>query len=384
MHIITSLDAGGAEAMLFRLLGRFDCDIADICVVSLKDEGVYGEKIRNIGAQVECVGLERALKAPSALLKLMRIIQRHKPDIVQTWMYHADLIGGLAAFFLGRIPLAWGIHHSIPNRKYDKKSTMHIARACSFLSKRVPSKIVCSSISAKNCHVVFGYNHSKMTVITNGVDTAEFMPDSEARMRLRRLTGLRDDDFVVGFPARFHPIKGHQVFLKAASMIAKSNADVKLLLCGEGVSSSNIELQSMINKVGIEDRVIMLGVFDDMKSYFAGIDTMAMTSYSESFPLTLIEAMSCGVPCVVTDVGDCAEIVGESGFVTPVGDSDASAKAICKILNMRVEDRSALGSAARRRVKENYAIDITVDKYRDLYREMIEANNMSRRISRNC
>jgi glycosyltransferase involved in cell wall biosynthesis len=373
MHIITSLDAGGAEAMLAQLLTRFNCDHNETFVVSLKGEGIYGDNIREIGAHVASISFSRSFPDPRSLLKLMSLVRRYKPDIVQTWMYHADLIGGLTAFILGRIPLAWSIHHSMPNREYDKKSTLLIARMCAILSKIVPVQIVCSSNAAKKGHEKFGYDNSKMTVITNGVDTSKFKPDLDARARLRKLACLGRDDFVVGFPARFHPIKGHQMFLQAASTVAKCNANIKYILCGDGVAPINMELQSIISNLGLEDRVVMLGVFDDMKSFFAGIDAMAITSHSESFPLTLIEAMSCGVPCVTTDVGDCAEIVGETGFVTAVGDSEATAKAIIRIMNMDIVNRNTLGMAARRRVENNYAIDITVDKYRALYKKMIES-----------
>jgi glycosyltransferase involved in cell wall biosynthesis len=369
-HVITDLDTGGAEMMLCKLVAASNRNRFEHEVVSLTNIGAIGDKIRALGIPVSTLGMKRGAPDPRGVTRLAAILRRRKPDALQTWMYHADLVGGLAAYYTGRIPVAWGVHNSSLEPGKIKRSTILTARVCALLSRSLPERIICCSDAAKNVHARLGYAAEKMIVIPNGFDSMDFRPDPGARDSLRRELGLPSDTALVGLVARFDPQKDHKNFIGAASLVSSRRPDVRFVLCGDKVNRDNCELTGWISAAGLGQECILLGLRDDVPRIMAALDVAALSSCSDAFPNVVGEAMACGVPCAVTGGGGAAFIVGDAGRIAPPRNPAALADAILELIGMEPEQRRELGEAARRRIQENFNLNTVVEKYEKLYSEI--------------
>ena len=334
------------------------------------DHGLLIPKIQALGIPVHSLGMRRGVPSPLAILRLARWLWQHHPDVIQTWMYHADLVGCLAARLIGRIPVSWGIRHSDLSPEGNSSLTLHTVKICAMLSRWLPARIVCCSEASRRVHVEAWYAAEKMVVIPNGFDIDTFMPDIAARNSIRKELAIPDDASVIGMVARFHPIKDHHNFVRAAKILYQTRSNVHFVLCGRGVSWDSERLVAWIDEAGIRNRFHLLGLRDDMSSITAAFDIATLTSFGEAFPNVVGEAMSCAVPCVVTDVGDMAHIVGETGMVVPPRNPEALAEAWGKMLDLGPEGRYRLGMAARERVKENFSLPKIVDWYQNVFEEL--------------
>jgi glycosyltransferase involved in cell wall biosynthesis len=368
--LITGLYVGGAEMMLYRLLTRLDRAKFKPQVVSLMDLGPVSEKIRALGIPVRALGMSPGMPNPLAVLNLVRWLQSDKPDVIQTWMYHADLLGSIAAKLAGNIAVSWNIRHSDLSPTESKRLTRVAAKICARLSRWAPRKIVCCSESARDVHAAVGYASDKMVVIPNGYDLDTCRPDPAARRSVRIELGLSETTPIIGLVARFDPQKDHRTFLSAAGLLHRDMPDVHFMLCGNQITKQNIELMKWINDAGIEDQCHLLGYRDDIPRIHAAFDIASLSSCTEAFPNVVAEAMGCGIPCVVTDVGDAALIVGETGLVVPPRDPTMLADAWRTLLNMDRATRIQLGLAARQRVIENYNLPQIVSCYERLFEEL--------------
>ena len=246
-------------------------------------------------------------------------------------------------------------------------------RLCAWLSNCMPVHIICCSEASRGIHEALGYDICKMSVIGNGVDFTAFSPDRTAGAKIRSVAGLQPDVPLIGMVARFHPQKDHQNFIRAAAILSDSHPNVQFLLCGEGVEPSNITLSNWISDEGIGARVHLLGERSDIKAVHNSLNIATLSSsYGEGFPNVLAEAMACGVPCVATDIGDSAIIVGEGGSVVPPSNPVALAAAWAEILEGDVDFRTALGTAARHRVLQNFRLEDVVDRYQKLYEDVLQ------------
>jgi glycosyltransferase involved in cell wall biosynthesis len=242
-------------------------------------------------------------------------------------MYHANLVGALAVRMAGHVPVVWGIHHSALDPRVDKRRTMLVNRACAFLSRKLPARIVCCSEASLRIHKELGYAAEKLEVIPNGFDLERVKPDPTARVSVREELGIPADALTVGIAARFHPHKDHRNFVRAAARLHKQMPEIHFLLCGLGITWQNSQLVEWIEAAGVRDRFHLLGLRRDMPRLFAGMDIATTASRSEAFPIAIGEAMACGTPCVVTNVGDSALIVGETGSVVAPGSGRQASRA---------------------------------------------------------
>ncbi|MBU1705935.1 glycosyltransferase, partial [Patescibacteria group bacterium] len=312
LHVITGLNVGGAEMMLYNLASEQQKNGLNTGVVSLGEGGEIKEKLEKIGVPVVDLGMSRFFPNPVKFWRLIRIIKQARPDVIQTWMYHANLIGGLAGKLAG-VSVVWGIHHTSLDPKTNKRLTLVIARVGAFFSALIPRKIVYCSREARRVHEEFGYYQEQGEVINNGFALSEFYPDLSARDKLRRELGMTDDVPVIGLVGRWHPLKDHASFVVAAKFLTEKIPSAQFVLCGSDITWENAELAAMIQGVGLRNNFHLLGPRNDMRAIMNALDVCSLTSKAEAFPLVLGEAMACGVPCAVTDVGDCAQIVGDTG-----------------------------------------------------------------------
>jgi len=371
-HIITGLNTGGAEMMLYMLLLKADKSRFSANVISLTNIGPVGEKIQKLGIPVIALGMYAKAPNPWAIVRIGSYLRQISTDVVQTWMYHADLIGGVAARLAGKIPVVWGIHHTTLKPNSDKQSTILVAKTCSKLSKWIPARIVCCAKISRSLHVSLGYDEQKMLVIPNGFDLERFCPNKTAYREIREELGIPEETLLIGLVGRFHPQKGYRTFVEAAARLHTRHPYVHFVLCGNDITWENRDLVRWIDSAGIREQCHLLGHRDDIPWIQASLDIGSTSaSHGEAFPLVIGEAMACGVPCVVTDVGDSALIVDDTGIVVPPKDPDAMTQAWEKIILLGRNGRFQLGKRARQRIRENFDLNIIVRRYEKLYDSVV-------------
>jgi glycosyltransferase involved in cell wall biosynthesis len=370
-HLITELNMGGAERMLEKLVSRMDRKRFRSIVVSMTDIGPIGEKIIADRIPVFNLGMVSGRFNLIRTVKFFRFLRRESVDIIQSWLYHADLLGLVVGKLVGVRRIVWGIRCSDMDFRNYRALTSLIVKVNSKLSFMTNS-IVVNSVMGKKVHQKIGYRKKKMIVIPNGFDTEKFYPDKTAKKFLLDQMGLLNDTILIGIVARWDPMKDHENFLKAACVLAEKEASVHYIMVGLGVDSENQRIRSFMNNSILKDRLHLLGLRKDVARIMAALDIVSSSSaYGEGFSNTLGEAMACGVPCVVTDVGDSARIVGDTGRVVPPKDPQALANAWKGLIDIGQEGRHSLGLLARKRIKEHFEISKVVKQYEELYTSLV-------------
>lgn len=377
LHLITTfVDVGGAERALYNLVSRLDRERFEPVVMCLVDYGRdwrLWEQLETSGIPVYCVGIQPTRPPPvSAAWRLIKMVREINPNLIQGWMAHGNLAGAFAATFLpSRVPLLWSIRGAFDLER-DKKLTVAVIRMGALLSAR-PDRILYVSRAGAKEHEAIGYRADRRLVIPNGFDHEQLLPDTEARASVRAELGLTEETPLIGLIARYHPVKDHANFLDAASLLTAQGFNAHFLLAGYGVDYSNKELSSKVSTLNLRERVRLLGNRGDIIRVTAALDVASSTSWGEGFSNVIGEAMSCGVPCVVTDVGDSAWIVGETGWVVPPRDPVALSEAWGAALRMGRGARTELGERARARIATNFSLDETIRQYEELYTEVIDS-----------
>ena len=372
MHVITGLGTGGAEMMLSKLVCAGDSLRFEPVVVSLTDEGTLGQIIRGYGAPIYTIGMQRGGVSVVKLVQLARLIKKLKPDLIQGWMYHANIAAFCARAIVGlRTPLLWNIRHTPHDLGTEKRLTAVLIRLGALLSS-MPARVIYNSHVSLKRHEELGFRSGNSLVIPNGFDMASFCHSSAKRDHARIMLDIPVNAQVIGHVARFHPMKDHQGFLRAAAQVAMRIPNVRFVLAGKDVSLNNSLLRGWIDGLGLGERVMLLDERTDLSDLLPSFDMLCLSSaWGEGFPNIIGEAMACGLPCVTTDVGDAGMIVGETGRVVRPGDPEAFADACCDLLDLTPAIRQAQGEAARQRVVENFSLDAIVDHYQLLYENVL-------------
>lgn len=341
------------------------------CVISLTTLGDIGPRLQAAGIAVHAVGMRRGMPNLGALISLVRLLRQFRPQVVHTWLYHANLLGGLAARLAGVRSILWGIHGSNLDPAVNRPSTMLVMRACARLSRWLPQRIACVAARARDAHARAGYDATRMVVIPNGFDLKRFYPDPEARSALRRELGLPAHAPLVGMIGRFDAQKNHRGFCDALAGVLAARPDVYVVLVGQNIDAANTELAGWLSAAGVAQNCKLLGLRSDIPRVTAALDVLALPSIGEAFPNVVGEAMACGVPCAVTDVGDTAAIVGGLGRVVPPGDMAGLAEAILALLSQSPAERDALAQQLRNDVLRRFDISSVARRYEAEYRSML-------------
>ncbi len=369
LHVITGLSTGGAEMMLFKLLTVSHGNHCQ-AVISLKDEGTIGPRIRELGVPVYSLGMQRGTLNPFRALPMISIARRFDPQLIQGWMYHGNLMASLAGVAMRHAtPVIWDVQQSIAKVASYGQMTAAVIRLGAKVSKH-PSTIIYASKTGAKQHEDLGFHPRRQVIIPNGIDCQAFHPDHACAQEIRDELGFGSDTVLVGQVARFHPMKDHAGFLRAAGLVARRYPKARFVLIGTNVTIKQPALRQVIAEQQLQDRVALLGERSDTTRLTAGLDIACSPSaWGEAFSLAIGEAMACGIPCVVTDVGDSAHIVADTGLSVPPSDPRALAQAIGRLIEAGSEHRRQLGRAARRRIESEFSLPEIARRYEDLYQE---------------
>jgi glycosyltransferase involved in cell wall biosynthesis len=371
VHVISGLDQGGAEGMLVRLLGELDGNVFSHAVVSLTGRGIYGAQIEALGIKLYTLGMTGFAATPLSLFRLCGVIQQERPTIVQTWLYHADLLGLVAARMAGDAAVAWNVRCAGLGRGDVPMSTRWLTALLARLSTR-PDAVLFNSMAGLQAHRAIGYKPKHSLVIPNGFDLNERRPDPIKRAEMRAEIGIEDGTFLVGMIARSHRMKAQSTFLAAAARLRDSGRRVRFMLVGLNESWTNKAMVADIDKYRLRDHITLLGLRQDIPRVMAGLDCLVSTSTSEGFPNVIGEAMASGVPCVATDAGDSRVIVGDTGKILPIGDVAGVVDAVLQLIDATPEERAERSALCRARITQHFPLSRIAQLYADFYHELDE------------
>ena len=368
LHIITGLSDGGAEAILYRMC-KFDKEYKHT-VISLMGEQKYGPMLTNIGVDVYTLDFPKGKIRLLGLYKLYKFIWQIKPDVVQTWLDHADLIGGVIARLAGIKNIVWGVHHTALVIGESRLSTICISKINVFLSYFIPKKIIYCAEESRIAQEKIGYKKTKGQVVRNGYDIEGFVQNKYLGENFRNELGISINDLLIGHVGRYDPQKDLNNLIEAFALLNRDNFDFHAVIIGTDLDYNNQDLVCMLNKNGLEERVSLQGRRNDIVAVMNGIDLFVLSSRSEAFPNVLNEAMLCGTPCITTNVGDAREIVGDTGWVVRPKDPQVLAKTILQAAKEKQSNNDSWlqrEAACRQRVVENFSLNEMLKKYKEVW-----------------
>lgn len=367
IHVIVGLNIGGAELMLYRLCSSLMSNSDDEhLVISLTTIGEVGSRLQASGIEVIALGMKTPWNLMGTFFKLLRELKRTKPDVVQCWMYHSDLLGGLAARILGIKHIIWGIRTTDVSRG-GSKSTVIVRKVCAWLSSKVPAVIVCAAEASRKAHMQVGYAAERMVVIPNGFELDKWVASESQREEIRSSCGIKKTDLVIGSLGRFNEVKDHFTFVQAAGELIYQFPTVKFLMIGRDVDFNNLALKAAIDSTGCPQNFILLGERHDIPACFKAMDIFCLHSITEGFPNVLGEAMSMRLPCVTTDVGDAKYLLGGNGIVVPPNSPNKLSSALAHVLSLTPSERLKLGDDARERIASNFTMECAELKFKRIY-----------------
>ncbi len=363
LHIITNWSArGGTESALARLLAH--SSLPHQRVIALQEGrpelwNLSSDEVRVTSLRVNGVG-----SAIAGLWKIRRSLREHKPTALICWLYHTHVLGTLAAQLAGyQGPIYWNIrgclYYSTGEQALSRgtRAAILIAR----ILRLRPTLGISNSGRALQQHIDAGYIREGV-VIPNGIALSAQQPNPRTQCR------------IIGIAARLHPDKDHLNFFRAAAIIAVGKPEIQFVVAGSGLDSGSPEVMRLVDSSGLpRDRLTLLGEQADLSEFYDSIDLFVLSSMTEGFPNVLLEAMAAGVPCVVTDVGDAADIVGNTGAIAPPRDSDALAAAVRNMIELDEDSYRSRSLAARCRIKERFDLAAVVRRYDELLTDNSDA-----------
>jgi glycosyltransferase involved in cell wall biosynthesis len=367
-HVITGLDRGGAETMLLKLIRATDARQYRHVVFVLTNSSAMLPEFREQGIDVRKLNVRGVGSLLRALLTTRRAVVSERPVVLMSWLHHADLFAALLKLMHPSLRFVWNIRCSKLSPTELPWGNILLVRLLAFLSF-IPAAVATNSIAGRNEHAAIGYRPRRWVILPNGFDTNAFKPDKAAGMVLRLTLGLGQQNFVVGMVGRYHPMKGYGLFAEAAAIVRRRNPDIRFVMIGSGLSKENTALTKLLDHHGIGGITELLGERKNVPELMNALDVLLSTSTSEGFPNVIGEAMSCGIPCVATDVGDCRSVIGDSGLTVEAGSAMAVAEALERLATMPREQLSVLGMSARRRIEEHFGMPAVLRRYQDLFDE---------------
>jgi glycosyltransferase involved in cell wall biosynthesis len=367
LHVVTGMGEGGAESMLARLIAHSDAQQVRHHLLALSIEGPLWRSTARLCSGALNLRLDRKLLGFFRLSRIPDFVRASCPDVIHGWMYHGNVAGEwLRRRFARQAALIFGIRQSLYDLTQERTLTQWVIKRGARLSAEADSVIYNSEISRSQHHGL-GYSSGSDLVIANGFEIDRFRPVDSVRNETRRKLNIADDEYAIGIVGRFHPVKDHATFLAAARLVLDRIPNARFFIAGPNCTSANIKLRGLLDSTHTASRVTLLGSWADPSTLYPAFDAFCLTSVSEGFPNVVGEAMSCGTPCVVTDVGDVSRLVGDNAILVPPRDETKIAEGLIKLLDLPAEDRRALGLRARHRIVDLFGIDKAVRNHMEVY-----------------
>jgi glycosyltransferase involved in cell wall biosynthesis len=366
LMIINSLEIGGAETSLETLSSALKNEM-HVEVISLAGSGYLANRLQNRGILVHQLDLRANLSLLKQCFKLFRLVRDIKPDLVHTWMYHSNFLGGVIAKLAGVKKIVWSVHAFNLERGMLKSSTRVLIKFSALFSYFIPNQIICCSQKSLEIHKQLLYKKTKLAFIPNGVDPSLFYFSELGRENIREELDLDDKTILVGCIGRFDVQKNQLGFLKTITLIQNLGMEYHFVFVGRGNDHQNHEIQQIINTSKIGENITLLGERDDISNILSALDIFAMPSKGEAFPVSLCEAMACEVPCVATNVGDVQFILGDISQTIDISKFEMFSHAIIELGSMTPKLRKQLGEKLKKRVLDNFSIAIVAQSHVELY-----------------
>lgn len=367
VHVITGLKQGGAEAMLEKLVlvsRRSTPDWVHV-VVSLGPLGTVGERLRQAGIEVHALRIRGPGSLLAGALHLWRLLRRPGRSMVQTWLYHSDVFGGLVGRLAGR-RVFWNLRQTLPPVAEIKRTTRWVIRLGAKLSSWLPHAIICCADSVARSHVRAGYDARRCVLVDNGFDLDYMRRDKAGRAALRSQWEIEESSLLVGVVGRLDPLKDHETFVRAIEIAMRRMPALRAVLVGRDIDT-DARMRESIAAAGLQAKVLLVGERRDIAAVMSALDVFVLSSRSEGFPNVLGEAMACEVPCVATDAGDARRVLDLDEFVAPIADPDALAMRIEAVCALSAAERARIGEQLRERIADHFSIELAWQRYRELY-----------------
>lgn len=360
LHIISGLRQGGAESVLYHLLKNID-DRKQHVVVSLSMPDYFFGKIQMLNVNIYQMDFRD--KFLGEALRLRDIIRSEKPDVIHTWMYHANIIGGVLGRMCGIKNTVWGVHHANPKSFNRLTMTYVVVLLNKIFSYWLPRNILYPGRTCAKLHEEFGFDKSKSIIVHNGFDIGNNGDSSGYSSDDRSVNGFR-----IIYVGRWNPIKDHRTLLEAANIVIEKYPNVNVAMYGDQIDSANNALIKLLsNYPKLVPHIKLHGVTDDINRAYRNSDLLVLSSLEESFSNVICEAMASGVPCVSTDVGEARNIIKDSGWIVPVGNPTLLAKAMLEFLHENEDSRHARSERAKQIIANHYSLSHMVSMYRSLW-----------------
>lgn len=360
---IPTFGVGGAERQLVQLARGLDPSRWRVVLVTFDKTGPPAE-----AAAITHVSIVE--RGPARVAALRRLLSVERAEVLQAYLVGAQMYGMLAKALLPDVKLIAAVRSSVGVRDIEGWKGK-VSHAAVFAFQDVIDRYVFNSATADQT-VGRSIPSYKRVVIFNGTDTARFRPDPDARLRLRDELGLSRNCRIIGSVANVSIYKGYETMIRAAVGVLRKTPDVHFVAVGQNRNPLGTRMQALADEMGLSGRWHFVGPRPDVEDVVPAFDLLCSASWTEGFPNSIAEAMASGVPCVVTDVGDSAALVGDTGVVVPPRDHEALADGIINLLSEEQVVFDALRDAARRRVMEKFSLERMVASYERLYEALLQ------------
>jgi glycosyltransferase involved in cell wall biosynthesis len=351
VFLVRSLDLGGAQRQLVTLAKAIDKTRFDVSIVTFYSGFHEERELENVDIKIVCLKKRGRWDLLSFARRLIKTSKELQPHILHGYLDIPNVLA-LAMKRFVKTRVVWGVRASaLELKQYDW--LFRVAARVERSLSNYPDLVIANSNAAVQHYLGNSFPENKLKLIPNGIDTAIFKPDPEARATIRMEWDIADSTKLVGVVGRFDPVKNLPLFFEAAVLVSRELPDAQFVCVGEGPADYVNELKKKAAAVGISEKLIWSKPRADVTSVYNGLDVLVSPSLAESFPNVLAEAMACGVPCVASDVGDSRQILGQCGAIVPAAEPEILARAI--ITALREGRRHS--AAARVRIIENFSID---------------------------